>query len=311
MSRVLLTGASGFVGSAILVELLMRGHTVSLLGRRALEVPAAVRQIVTGDFINLDAGAIRDAIRGHDAIIHAAGYAHAGAGEARDLHRLVNQNVTIRLAEAAASIGAYFVYLSSIKAQIGANTAEIVREGDPAKPDDAYGIAKLEAENAIRQLLPGQHTIIRPVLVCGPGAKGNLAALLQLARLPMPLPFGAVEARRSLISRDDLAAIAVDALNAPIFAGRTIIAADPQPLTLHQIVTSLRKGMGRSAMQFSFSPALLASGLRLLGRADMAQRLFSPLEAVPSLLLASGWVPRVPAAKALEMMAKPSPTDQG
>ena len=304
MARVLLTGASGFVGSAILAELLARGHTVSLLSRRGLDVPPEVRQIITGDFGGLDAAFAREAVMGHDAIIHAAGHAHAEDGSGGELHRRINREASILLAQAAASAGAYFIYLSSIRAQVGTNASGIVREDDLPRPDDAYGIAKLEAENAIRLLLPGRHTILRPVLVCGPGAKGNLAALMRLAMLPVPLPFGAVEARRSLISRDDLAAIAVEALEAPALAGRTIITADPKPLTLVEIVTNLRAGLGRSPRLFSLPPSLLAATLGLLGRKGMAQRLFSPLIAEPSTLLASGWRPRMPAAEALKAMAR-------
>ena len=146
MRRVLLTGASGFVGSAILAELLSRGHEVSLLSRRIVDAPPTTRQIITGDFAALDIAAVREAIRGQDAIIHAAGHAHAEDGTGGERHRRLNQDASIKLAQAAANEGAYFVYLSSIKAQVGANASGIVRETDPPRPDDAYGMAKLEAE---------------------------------------------------------------------------------------------------------------------------------------------------------------------
>ena len=146
------------------------------------------------------------ALAGVDAVIHSAGIAHAMSGVPEDDYRLLNTEATIRLAQAAQRAGARrFVFLSSIRAQCGPVEDEVQTESIEPKPIDAYGRSKLAAEQGLATL-DIDWVALRPVLVYGPGVKGNMAELIRLARSRLPLPFGGLTARRSLLSLDNLVA---------------------------------------------------------------------------------------------------------
>lgn len=211
---IALTGATGFIGRHLLADLTARGYRVRVLLRRPTTVPEGAASAVVGDLtrpINMAA-----ALSGIDAVVHSAGLAHANlgptaSGTPEDDYRTLNTEATRRLAEAAARAKVRrFVFLSSIRAQVGASAPEVVGEGDPPRPTDAYGRSKLEAEAALAEI--GLDWVaLRPVLVYGAGVKGNMAALLRLARSPYPLPLGGLAARRSLIALESLSG-AVDAV---------------------------------------------------------------------------------------------------
>ena len=146
------------------------------------------------------------ALAGVDAVIHSAGIAHAMSGVPEDDYRLLNTEATIRLAQAAQRAGARrFVFLSSIRAQCGPVEDDVQTESMEPKPVDAYGRSKLAAEQGLATL-DLDWVALRPVLVYGPGVKGNMAELIRLARSRLPLPFGGLTARRSLLSLDNLVA---------------------------------------------------------------------------------------------------------
>ena len=123
-------------------------------------------------------------------VVHLAGIAHTGDASPEESYDRVNRWAAIDLARAAADAGIRFVFMSSVRAQTGTDCVEVLTESTPPAPTDAYGRAKLAAERDIAAL-PGLHVILRPTLVYGRGVGGNMAALLRLARLPVPLPFGA------------------------------------------------------------------------------------------------------------------------
>ena len=201
--HVALTGATGFIGRHLLRSLTARGYRVRVLLRRPVEVPEGAASAVVGDLtrpMNM-AAALSDV----DAVVHSAGLAHARSGAPEDDYRTLNTEATRRLAEAAARAKVRrFVFLSSIRAQCGASAPGVLTEADAPAPTDAYGRSKLDAERALAET-GLDWAALRPVLVYGAGVKGNMAALLQLARMPYPLPLGALSARRSLISADSLA----------------------------------------------------------------------------------------------------------
>lgn len=267
--------------------------------RRDLPVHPNIEYRQMGELSALDMALAQRLVEGVDAVIHAAGHAHAGAQEA--IHRRVNHHATACFARAAAHAGIGLVYLSSIKAMGPPDRAGYLHEGSISEPEDAYGRSKAAAERDIRAALPLNHVILRPALVAGQGAKGNLAALLRLARLPVPLPFANGSARRSLISRHDLAGLAVQALDASDWQGKSLIAADPDPLSLGEIIAALRNG--RSAGLFPMPEPVLATMVRFCGLSQRADQLFSSLIAVPTTLLLSGWVPQQPVRQALQAMA--------
>jgi nucleoside-diphosphate-sugar epimerase len=300
--HVALTGATGFIGRHLLRSLTDRGYRVRVLLRRPVEVPEGAASAVVGDLtrpMNM-AAALSDI----DAVVHSAGLAHAMSGAPEDDYRTLNTEATRRLAEAAARAKVRrFVFLSSIRAQCGATSPHPVGEDEAEAPTDAYGRSKLEAEHALAET--GLDWVaLRPVLVHGAGVKGNMAALLRLARSPYPLPLGGLSGRRSLISTDSLAA-AVDAvLRAPGPLNRALVAADPDPQTLPEMVAALRRGLGRGPGLLPVPGALLGLACRLTGREAIYDRLAGGLVARPDGLMALGWRPAMPTPQALARLAR-------
>ncbi len=299
---VALTGATGFIGQYLLRELPKRGYRLRVLLRRPSTVPIAAASAVVGDLarpVNM-AAALADV----DAVIHSAGVAHAMSGLPEDDYRLLNTEATISLARAAQRAGARrFVFLSSIRAQSGPAADRVLTEDLPPQPTDAYGRSKLAAEQGLAELAL-DWVALRLVLVYGEGVKGNMADLLRIARTRYPLPLGALAARRSLLALDNLVAAVDTVLAATAPLRRPLIVADPEPLTIPEMIASMRYGLGRRPSLVPLPPALLEAAMRATGRAEMYQRLAGSLVADPAALVALNWVPPVKTRDGLAMLAR-------
>ena len=305
---IALTGATGFIGQYLLQELPKRGYRLRVLLRRPSNVPIAAASAVVGDLarpVNM-AAALADV----DAVIHSAGIAHAMLGVPEDDDRLLNTEATIGLARAAQRAGARrFVFLSSIRAQSGPAAEEVLTEALPPQPTDAYGRSKLAAEQGLAEL-GVDWVALRLVLVYGAGVKGNMAELLRLARSRYPLPLGALDARRSLLSLDNLVA-AVDAvLAAPEPLRRPLIVADPEPLTIPEMIAAVRRSLGRRPGLIPVPRSLLETALRLTGREEIYQRLARSLVADPAELIRLGGSRRsTPAMRSRSWRARSAAND--
>ncbi len=286
---IALTGATGFIGRHLLSELPRRGYRVRVLLRRPSEVPAGASSAVIGDIASPQnmAAALRDV----DMVIHSAGLAHAMSGHPEDDYRTINTQATIGLAQAAERAGIRrFVFLSSVRAQSGPVAEGVLTEDQEPRPTDAYGRSKLEAERGLGEL--GLDWVaLRPVLIYGPGVKGNMAALLKLAQSPWPLPLGGLKARRSLLSLDNLTAAVDTVLKAPEPLRRPLIVADPEPVTVPEIVAAIREGFGRRPGLIPVPSLALRGAAALLGRTEAYERLAGSLVASPEALRKLGWQP--------------------
>ena len=299
---IALTGSTGFIGQHLLRALTKRGYRLRVLLRRPSVVPMECASAVVGDLARPQnmAAALADV----DAVIHSAGLAHAMSGLPEDDYRLLNTEATIALARAAQRAGAKrFVFLSSIRAQSGATAPGVLTEEVAPQPTDAYGRSKLAAEQGLAEL--GLDWVaLRLVLVHGPGVKGNMAELLRFARSPYPLPLGALKGRRSLLSLDSLAAAVDTVLAAPGELRRPLIVADPEALTIPEMIAAVRRGLGRRPGLIPVPAALLETALRATGRMEIYQRLAGSLVADPSALRRLGWTPPVTTADALAALAR-------
>ena len=272
-------------------ELPKRGYRLRVLLRRPSTVPIDAASAVVGDLarpVNM-AAALADV----DAVIHSAGLAHAMSGVPEDDYRMLNTQATIGLARAAQRAGARrFVFLSSIRAQSGPTAEDVLTEDLAPAPTEAYGRSKLAAEQGLAEL-DLDWVALRLVLVYGTGVKGNMAQLVRFARSPYPLPLRLLEARRSLLSLDNLAA-AVDAvLAAPGPLRRPLIVADREALTLPEMIAAMRRGLGRRPGLLPVPLRLLEAGLRAAGRSEIYDRLAGALVASPAALVQLGWTPPV------------------
>jgi UDP-glucose 4-epimerase len=163
-------------------------------------------------------------------------------------------------------------------------------EDDPPKPINAYGRSKLAAEQAIGET-GGSFTILRPVVIYGEGEKGNLATIQKISSLPVPLPFGGLKARRSVLSVQNLNLAITIALTDPRARGETFIVADPTPVTVADLIARNRARVGRSPWLFPIPESLLMYALNATGQSAVWHRIGRPLVARPEKLLALGWKP--------------------
>jgi len=306
MTRILVTGASGFIGRALVSDLAAAGHSVRAAMRQPADVFARSVEVVAVSDLTRPVE-WRALLKGVETVVHLAGIAHAGPEIAEDAYDRINRLATAELAGAARAIGLrHLVFMSSVRAQSGPASMEALRENSIARPTDAYGRSKLAAEEAV-QASQTPFTILRPVLIYGQGVKGNLARLIELAQTSWPLPLGLCRNRRSLLARENLIAAIHLVLRAPEAMNETYLVADPQPLTLAEIVKALRSGAGRSPALVPIPPVLIAAALRSIGRRDEWERLGGTLVAEPTKLLQAGWQPPVETRAGLAALLRREP----
>jgi nucleoside-diphosphate-sugar epimerase len=289
--RVLVTGAGGFVGAALVPELTRRGMLVRAMTRapEAISSSHAVEVVSVPDL--RDPPNWAPLLAGIDSVVHLAGIAHVGYKIDAEVYDRVNHVATAELAERCAHAGVKrLVFLSSVLAQSGPAADHRLTESDPPRPTGNYGRSKLAAEEAIRAG-GAAWTILRPVLVYGPGSKGNFATLARLAALPVPLPFSSFTNHRSILGVKNLIEAICFVLAEPATAGETYLVSDPSPATVGEIITALRSGLGRAAMLFPLPPAWFAAALKVAGREDVWERLGGSLVVDPGKLIAAGWRP--------------------
>lgn len=249
------------------------------------------------------ADAYRAAVGGLDAIVHCAAQNNdRGADEASLLAS--NAGLTGRLATAAADAGAArFVFLSSIRAVAGPGVA--IGDETVPMPADAYGRSKLAGERAA---LAAEARGFRPLVlrlppVYGHGMRGNLGLLLRLARLPLPLPLGGLQGRRSLVSADAAARAVATLLGASGPARSTYLASDLAPVTVPQIVAAFRRGLGRRPGLVTAPQRLAGTLAALAGHAETWRNLAASQECDPAALVAEGWTPEADSTAGLQRLA--------
>ncbi|HMO30528.1 NAD-dependent epimerase/dehydratase family protein [Enterovirga sp.] len=291
--RILITGATGFVGRRIVARLARAGHELTLATRSAWqgEVPAGARIVRVGE-IGPDTD-WREALAEAGTVIHLAAHVHVAPERAEAeaaLFDRINHLGSLRLYEQSAEAGiGLFVFVSSITV-LGSESpsGRPFDETSPPRPETPYGRSKLAAETSLLAAAGPPLVVLRPPLIAGAGVGGNLRSLARLAALPFPLPFGAVRNRRTLLSLDNLAS-AIEAILAGPRPG-TYLLGDRTPLSTGEIVAALRQGMGRrpGLLPVPLGPMRLAASLAGFG--GHARRLFGDLEVDSSRFRAAyGW----------------------
>ncbi|WNC89078.1 SDR family oxidoreductase [Paraburkholderia sp. FT54] len=285
MSRVLVTGANGFVGRALCRALRDAGNTVTGLVRREGPREREVAEWVDAsvDFAGIDASWPR-ALQ-VDCVVHLAARVHVMLENAADpeaAFQATNVDGALRVARAAWRHGARrFVFVSSIKAMAEADPGRPVREDDPPAPQDPYGRSKRAAEEALIRL--GQETgleivIVRPPLVYGPDVRANFLSLMNGVWKGVPLPLGAIRARRSLVYVDNLADALVLCATDARAAQQCFHVADDDALTIAELAYALGRHLRRPARLLPVPASWLRLAGRLTGRTAQVDRLVGSLQ---------------------------------
>jgi nucleoside-diphosphate-sugar epimerase len=313
--KILVTGANGFVGSAICERLAEQKKSVVGLVRQfqllsIQEHSAPYLQGLEADFTQIST--FQPYLQGCDAIVHCAARVHQVRDAAADplaAYRAVNTQATLELARAAAQSGVKrFVFLSSVKVN-----GEHTLPGKPftsnqAAPQDAYGISKWEAELGLQRIAKEtglEVVIIRPPLVYGPGVKANFLSMMRVLHRGLPLPLGAIQNQRSLIALPNLVSLIETCLTHPAAAGQTFMASDQRDVSTTDLLQLLGHALGKPTRLIPVPQTWLETGLKLVGKSGIAQRLCGSLtvDATPATQLLS-WKPVVTVEQGLQATAQ-------
>jgi nucleoside-diphosphate-sugar epimerase len=279
MTTYLVSGATGFIGQALVQALTARGIGIVRLTR----TKSGETDIAAGDdFLDVD-GTWPSTLR-PDCLIHLAARVHVMRDTAADplsAFRAVNVDATLRVAEAAARRQTRrFVYISSIKAAGEFSGDHPLRESDTPHPAGPYGVSKREAEIALLEL--GERTgmeiaILRPPLVYGPGVGANFLSLMRSVARGWPLPLGAATAPRSLVAVDNLASAILACASHPAAAGEIFHVCDAEDASVTELVRLIAVALDTRAWLLPVSPSILKVIGALTGKPETVRRLIEPL----------------------------------
>jgi nucleoside-diphosphate-sugar epimerase len=283
VSRILVTGADGFIGRALIESLHHSGRSIVAVVRSAngIEMPGVqtmrISDIRTADW--------EHALKGVDSVIHLAARTHI----LRERHsnplveyRAVNVEPTVNLFRAcqAASVER-FIFVSSIGVYGRLTEGHPFSEADAARPTEPYAISKWEAEESLRALLVPDSTkliVIRPALIYGPHAKGNFLKLMRWIDARLPLPFGAVYAKRNFLGLRSFCDLLQKCLEIPVEAQQLFVAADTTPVTTRELIDAIAAAMNIRVKQARIPVALLSILAKSIGRGAELERLSTSFE---------------------------------
>ena len=294
-NKIILTGASGFVGNGIKKNI--PSENLILLGRNNSDDRY---EFVFSDLNeNWQYGNVFDSV---SCVIHCAARAHVmneDIDNAYDLYHQINVKGTLNLATQAANNGVKrFIYISSIKVN-----GESTDKGAPfteysiPSPQDQYGVSKLTAENALRELSDNsgmEVVIIRPPLIYGPGVKANFSAMMKLVSKNLPLPLGAIDNKRSLVALDNLVDLIGICIDHPRAANKTFLVSDDHDLSTTELIEMMVHAVGKSPHLLPIPVSWLKFAGRLLGKRSFIDRLCGNLQVDISYTKKTlGWKPPI------------------
>jgi nucleoside-diphosphate-sugar epimerase len=283
MTKLLVTGVSGFVGRHLVKELKLHNIHVVCAGRNKPISMLDEFYLVT-DFN--DSSAWQKPLVGCDVVIHLAARVHVMREMSQnplDEFRKVNVKGTLALANNATQAGVKrFIYISSLKVNGEFSTENIpFSENDIPNPQDAYGVSKLEAEQGLMQLAKQTNmeiVIIRPPLVYGVGVKANFLRMLQLVRRGIPLPFGAVKNKRSFVYLENLVSLILCCIKHPAAANQLFLVSDGYDLSTPELIVNLAKALGVKSRLIPINQKIIEYTAKVIGKKNLAQRLCGNLQ---------------------------------
>ena len=312
--RVLVTGASGFVGRALTLRLSQSAEfdVVAAVRSKPPLVDATTASAAVHIVGEVDATTEwRAALQGVNAVVHLAARVHLMKDTASDPlreFRRVNVQGTVRLARQAAEAGlGRFIFVSSIGVNGGQTFDRPFTADDVPAPHTSYAVSKFEAEAALREIAHEtgmEVTIVRPPLVYGPGAPGNFGTLMRTLRRGVPLPLGSVGNRRSFVSIENLVDLLATLVEHPAAANQTFMVSDGEDLSTTELLRRLGRALGRPARLIPLPASWLETAFGLLGKPELAQRLCGSLQVdIGQTRARLGWTPPIDVTQALRRTA--------
>lgn len=273
--KILITGASGFVGRYLVNELAQLHEIIACVRQKSNHMPSSVEQIISNNFFDI---AIPQDV---DVIVHLAGVAH-NKNHSVDEFKKVNVDGTLQLARKALQANIKrFIFMSSIGVSGNSTHGKAFTEQDTPNPINDYTISKYQAEVALEELFKDTKTdlvIIRPPLIYAHDAPGNFASLLKLIYMGLPLPFGCTNNKRSFISIYNLVDFIHHCINYPSSINETFVIADNEKISTKQLVASISKGMGKTNLLLPLPTYPIKVATNFIGKKTLYQQLFGDLE---------------------------------
>lgn len=297
---VLVTGATGFVGAALVARLALDGLAVRAVVRNKVSPTTAKIDVVRVSELSAETD-WSDALANMDAVIHLAARVHVMTDTANDPlteYRRVNVEGTLNLANQAAAAGIKrFIFMSSIKVNGEKTVLNPFLADDAPDPQDPYGISKYEAEQGLLRLAAEtgmEVTIIRSPLVYGPGVKANFLSMMRWLKRGIPLPFGAIQNKRSLVALDNLIDLIAICIHHPTAANQIFLVSDDEDLSTTELLCRMGHALDRPARLIRLPAAVIKVGAALLGRHNLAQRLCGSLQVdIKKTKELLGWSPPI------------------
>jgi nucleoside-diphosphate-sugar epimerase len=281
--KILVTGATGFIGTQLSETLANSGHQVRDTARSVAPNRSTTHELITCDLESADN--LDHLTTGCDAIVHLAGRAHVmsdNPATSESLYVSANVDVTRKLAQSAARTGVKrMILLSSVKVNGESTTINTpFTAQDIPNPQDPYGRSKTQAEQALWDVASSfglEGIVIRPPLVYGPGVRANFASLIGIVNRGIPLPLGSIQNKRSFISIDNLINCITTALQSSNAAGQTFLVSDGNDLSTPELIRSIASALHKSPMLIPFPPALLKLAATTAGKRSAYDRLCGSL----------------------------------
>lgn len=277
--RVLITGSTGFVGTALIQQLTNLYDTIALIRIQSNALPKNTKQLVENNIFEADLPS------NIDVIVHLAGRAHILNEQTADPlteFRTVNVEGTLQLARHALDKKVKrFIFMSSIGVNGSITPQQPFTEDAVPQPHVDYAVSKLEAEEALKKLFTGSDTelvIIRPPLVYAAHAPGNFARLLKLVATNLPLPFAGTKNKRSFIALENLVDFIQTCIEHPHAANQTFLVADQSRISTRELVQYLKQGMGKTPYFIYIPQPLMKLGAACMGKSKLYEQLFESLE---------------------------------
>jgi len=291
--KVLVTGATGFVGQALVSSLMDEKYIVTALVReQSLLMSRNVMQVAGGNMNDWPISGsvfqkvIKKTLQDIEVVIHTAARVHVMHDDAFNsllAFRRVNRDAILLLARLAADAGVKrFVFISSVK--VNGEVTERNKRFTPDEqcvPDDPYGLSKYEAEQGLLVLAKEtgmEVVIIRPPLVYGPNVKANFASMVKWVSKGIPLPLGVIDNNRSLVALDNLVSFIIHCIDHPKAANEVFLISDGEDVSTSELLRKVAKALGKKSRLISVPVWLMAIAAKLIGKGDMASRLFDSLQ---------------------------------